>query len=149
VPATVDWQAGPRLVADADLIAAVDAALAHGGRPGAEVGVVVVDDDSLARMHAEWLDDASPTDVISFDLGDDLEGPAGEVYVSVDRARAVAAERGLDPARELVLYVVHGVLHLCGFDDHDDGQRLRMRAAEREVLHGLGHPPLAQAEPDA
>jgi probable rRNA maturation factor len=149
VPATVDWQAGPRLVGDDQLVAAVDAALRHGGRAGREVGVVVVDDATLAAMHAEWLDDASPTDVITFDLGDDLDGPAGEVYVSVDRARVVAGERGLDPARELVLYVVHGVLHLCDFDDHDEPDRLRMRAAERAVLASLGHPPAPEAEPDA
>jgi probable rRNA maturation factor len=149
VPATVDWQAGPRLVPDEELVAAVEAALRHGGRPGVEMGVVVVDDATLAAMHAEWLDDASLTDVITFDLGADLDGPAGEVYVSVDRARAVAAQRGIDPARELVLYVVHGVLHLCGFDDHAEEDRRRMRLAEREVLVDLGYPAQPAAEPDA
>ena len=81
------------------------------------------------------------TDVMSFDLGDDENGPAGELYVSVDRARAVAAERGVSLERELTLYVVHGALHLCGFDDHEESERERMRGAEREVMERLGFPP--------
>jgi probable rRNA maturation factor len=103
--------------------------------------VVFVDDADLARMHGEWLGDGSPTDVISFDLGEDEPGPVGELYVSAERARAVAAERGLDERRELALYVVHGALHLCGFDDHEPAERERMRAAEAIVLGSLGYAP--------
>ena len=66
-------------------------------------------------------------------------GPVGELYVSEPCARRVAAEQGIDPRRELALYVVHGALHLCGYDDHEDADRLRMRAAEREVLSRLGY----------
>jgi probable rRNA maturation factor len=124
----------PRGLGDARIRRAVEAALAHGGRPELELGIVFVDDPDLARMHAEWLDDPAPTDVITFDLGDEGGGPGGELYVSTERARAVARERGLDPIREHLLYVVHGALHLCGFDDHERRDRARMRAAERKVL---------------
>jgi len=58
--------------------------------------------------------------------------------VSVDRAREVAEERGLTWEREVVLYVVHGTLHLCGFDDHEDEDREAMRGAEAAVLARLG-----------
>ena len=102
-----------------------------------ELGIVFVDDATLARMHAEWLDDATRTDVITFDLGDDVHGPAGELYVSTERARDVAARRGLDVVREHLLYVVHGALHLGGFDDHQPRERARMRRAERAVLASL------------
>ncbi len=141
VAVSVDWQAGPRLLSDQAVAAAVEAALAHGGRPGIEIGVVLVDDATLGALHARWLGDPAPTDVMSFDLGADREGPAGEVYASVDCARRVAAELDLDPGRELLLYLVHGTLHLCGFDDRSAAQRARMRSAEREVLAGLGYPP--------
>ena len=138
----VTWAAEgpePPLLAPEAVRAAAAAALAHGGRAGAELEVVFVDDERLASMHGEWLGDDSPTDVITFDLGNDTDGPVGELYVSEPCARRVAAEQGIDPARELALYVVHGALHLCGFDDHADDDRARMRAAEREVLAALGY----------
>lgn len=128
-------------LSDADLARAAEAALEHGGRPGLELSVVLVDDPALAELHARYLDDPGETDVISFDLGEDEPGPAGELYVSVDRARARARTRGVEPGRELALYVVHGALHLCGFDDHEPGERAAMRAAEREVMARLGYPP--------
>ncbi len=119
---------------------AVAAAFEVGGEaaPRRELSIVFVDDDELAGMHAVWLDDPSATDVITFDLGDDDSGPAGELYVSVERAAAVASARGLDPLRELMLYVVHGSLHLCGFDDHEPRERREMRAAERRAFTKLG-----------
>jgi len=139
----VDWQVEPALLDDAAVAAAVRAALAHGGRAGLHVGVVLVDDATLAELHDRWLGDPSPTDVIAFDLSDgdpDESGPQGELYVSVDCARRVAAELGGDPARELALYLVHGSLHLCGHDDHEPDERAAMRAAEAAVLAELGYP---------
>jgi probable rRNA maturation factor len=146
VPVRVAWQAGPALVADVQLVAAVEAALAHGGRAGLEIDLVLVDDAFLAELHGQWLGDRAPTDVISFDLGEDPAGPAGEVYASVDCARRVAQEQGHDPGRELVLYVIHGVLHLCGYDDHEPGERRAMRRAEREVQVALGLDPLPSTD---
>ena len=103
------------------------------------IDVVMVDDPTLAALHARFLGDPTPTDVMAFDLGHEGGGPEGEIYVSLDRARAVAAARGADVARELALYLVHGALHLCGFDDHAEAERERMRAAETSVLDGLGY----------
>lgn len=128
------------------------AALAHGGAPDLALTVVLVDDGTLTEMHGRYLDDPTPTDVITFDLredaapsagdpaaGDPSAGPDGELYVSLDCARRVAAERGRRVEDELALYVVHGALHLCGHDDQDEPARRRMRAAERTVLEGLGY----------
>lgn len=127
---------------DAELLErAARAALAHGGEPGRAVDLVVVSDEALAELHGRFLDDDSPTDVMAFDLGDEDDGPSGEVYLSLDMARRVAAERGVSLARELSLYAVHGCLHLCGYDDHEEEDRRAMRAAEREVLDALGFPP--------
>ncbi len=137
---------------DAAVARAVEAALLHGGRPDRVVDVIFVDDPTLARMHGEFLDDPTETDVITFDLEDapgsdrppdpegdaDGRGPDAELYVSVDRARAVAPGLGSSVEQELTLYVVHGALHLVGFDDHDPEDRRAMRAAEAEVMSGLG-----------
>jgi probable rRNA maturation factor len=140
--AEITWAScGDAPVDDAAITAAVAAALEHGGRPGTLLAVVLVDDATLAELHREHLDDPSATDVITFDLGDEAPGPAGELYVSVERARTVADRRGVSPARELVLYVVHGVLHLCGYDDASEEERVRMRAAEAAVMARLGYEP--------
>ena len=143
----VVWDVAEPVLEEGQVARAVAVALRLGGRPGLLLAIAFVDDESLARLHADRLGDPSRTDVMAFDLGQDGHGPAGELYVSVDRARAVSARRGVALERELLLYVVHGVLHLCGFDDHEDEQRRRMRAAEASVLAELGfEPDLARHE---
>ena len=132
---------GPPALAEEAVERAITAALDLGGRPDIELAVTFVSEAALTRLHAEHLDEPTATDVITFDLGSEGVGPAGELYVSVERARAVAAKRGVTPERELTLYVVHGVLHLCGFDDREPEAAARMRTAEAEVMALLGHPP--------
>lgn len=140
LPAEVVWTVpGPPLLSEVEVQAAVAAALEHGGRAGIPLAVVFVSDHELARLHARHLGDPSRTDVMAFDLGEEGRGPAGELFVSVERARAVARARNLAPERELTLYVVHGCLHLCGHDDHAPRARARMRRAERAVLARLGY----------
>ena len=134
----IAWGVRARPLTDRAIRAAVRAALAHGGRAGINVEVALVSDRHLASIHGRFLGDPAPTDVISFDLGEDGDGLAAEIYVSVDRARAVARERGDPVERELALYLVHGALHLCGFDDRSVKDRARMRAAESLVLESLG-----------
>ena len=114
----IEWLTPERPLADDRVRAAVQAALEHGGRGECGLSVVFVGDEQLAEMHAEWLDDPTQTDVITFDLGDSGAGPAGELYVSVDCALRLAPTRPVSVERELALYLVHGALHLCGYDDH-------------------------------
>jgi len=138
--AEIAWTvSGPRLLSDEEVRRSVAAALEYGGRDLSLVSVVFVGDEELAALHQTHLGDPSVTDVLTFDLGETGGGAAAELYVSVERARAVARERGFDPERELALYLVHGCLHLCGFDDREPRKRARMRAAERAVLTRLGY----------
>lgn len=130
----VAWSVPRGILHDRDVRTAVRAALLHGGREQLEVDVALVSDEELASIHERFLDDPSPTDVISFDLGEGGEGPAAEIYVSVDRAIEVARKRGVPASDELRLYLVHGTLHLCGYDDRQPGDRARMRRAESAVL---------------
>ncbi len=134
----VAWSVPRGILHDRDVRTAVRAALRHGGREQLEVDVALVSDEELASIHERFLDDPSPTDVISFDLGEGGGGPAGEVYVSVDRAIEVARKRGVPASDELRLSLVHGALHLCGYDDREPGDRARMRRAESAVLGALG-----------
>jgi probable rRNA maturation factor len=136
---------GPRWLSERDVRAAVTAAFDHARRRRIAIDVVLVDDRTLAELHERFLGDPSPTDVMAFDLSGDAAAIAGgveaEIYASHECARRVAAARGVHPARELCLYVVHGALHLCGFDDRSAGARRRMRRAEARIMKALGFPP--------
>jgi rRNA maturation RNase YbeY len=135
----VAWSVRKRFLGDREIRACVRAALRHGKREGIDVSVALVSDAELAALHGRYLGDPSPTDVISFELGGEHGGPMAEICVSVERAAEVARRRRLDPAGELRLYLVHGALHLCGFDDHSPRDRARMRRAEARVLCALAH----------
>ena len=106
--------------------------LAFARRPGLPVSLLLTDDAEMATLHGAWLDDATPTDVMSFSI----DGEA-ELVVSVTTARAVAKRLGHAVRAEVALYIVHGLLHVLGFDDTTKSARLRMRAAERAVMQRL------------
>lgn len=111
------------------------------GADAAEIGVVVVDDRRIARLHDEWMQDPEPTDVITFDLGSDPPRRlVGDIAVSAETANRLAKELGWQPRQELAYYILHGLLHLAGYDDLTPGERRRMRKAEREVLVAVGLP---------
>jgi probable rRNA maturation factor len=112
--------------------------------PAGEISLVFLTGAALARLHGDFLGDASPTDVITFP-GDPPEGFAGEICLSVDCAAGEAAKRGQPLARELTLYLVHGWLHLAGLDDRDAAGRRAMRRNERRLLAALTR---ARALPD-
>lgn len=101
--------------------------------PPGELSIAFLTDSALARLHASFLDDPSPTDVITF-AGAPAFGQAGEICVSADKARAFAAGHRHDFSEELTLYVVHGWLHLAGHDDRQPARKKRMRAAEARAL---------------
>lgn len=140
----VTWATGEPLLPDGDVERAVEAAIECASSDPLDLDVIFVDDPTLADLHGAFLGDASVTDVMAFPLaGEDADegGPDGEIYVSVDRAAAVARARRVELRRELTLYVVHGTLHLCGHDDHDPKRRAEMRKAEARVMERLGFTP--------
>ena len=111
----------------------------HEAGEGACIDVAVVDDPSIHRLNRERLDHDWPTDVISFLY--EAEPIAGELIVSADTAERAAAEYDWDPQAELALYVVHGTLHLLGYDDQTDEDRAEMQRAESRVLATFGWTP--------
>jgi probable rRNA maturation factor len=101
----------------------------------AEVSVSLVDDAAIAPINRRYLDHEGPTDVITFPLSPpDSDELAGEIVISAETAAREAAARRLDPVDELRLYLVHGLLHLCGRDDRDANDRRRMHARQEELL---------------
>jgi probable rRNA maturation factor len=117
---------------------AVAAARALRSRRTGALAVALVDDREIRRLHRDHLGLDSPTDVLAFPLGGAPGGLLGEVVASAETAARIARERGHPAREELLLYVVHGVLHLLGFDDHAPAERKKMRAAERAALRAAG-----------
>jgi probable rRNA maturation factor len=110
--------------------------------PNDGIAVNIVDNHTIRGINEQFLSHEGPTDVITFDYRDDEApegGPrtAGEIIVSSDFAATAAAEYGKTVSAELALYVVHGLLHLSGCDDHDDVDRAEMRQREAECLAEL------------
>ncbi len=159
----------PRLGLDrravARVIHALDAHAARfrGGCPPGELSLVFLPDAALARLHADFMGDPTTTDVITFS-GDPAAGLAGEICVSADAAQrhvnsfVAPASAGIrkNPAeagttnssakrlaarfsRELTLYLVHGWLHLAGYDDLEPAKKRVMRRAESRALALLRH----------
>lgn len=115
----------------------------------AEIVVALVDDATIHQVNREHLEHDFPTDVISFVYeafrnADDYKEAVnvrgyglhldGELVISVETAIRMAQEYDWEVLDELRLYLVHGLLHLCGYDDLSDEERVLMRVAEREVL---------------
>jgi probable rRNA maturation factor len=107
-----------------------------GGCPEGFLSVALMTDRSLARLHARYLGDPSATDVITF-AGDAAHRAAGEICVSVDAAARRAGRSRAALSRELTLYVVHGWLHLAGYDDASPASKRAMRRAEARAMRLL------------
>ena len=110
----------------------------------AELSVAFVDNATIHALNKRYLDHDEPTDVLSFPLSEPgARKLSGELVIGAEVARAQAAERGHDVQAELALYVIHGLLHLCGYDDQTDEGAAEMRRMERHYLRELGLPDIA------
>jgi probable rRNA maturation factor len=111
----------------------------------AEISVAFVDNPTIHTLNKRYLHHDEPTDVLSFPLTEpNAKKLAGELVIGVEVALAQAQERGHDVQQELALYVIHGLLHLCGYDDKSDAAAREMRQRERHYLTALGLPDIAE-----
>ena len=92
-----------------------------------------LDDDDITEMNVKHLEHNYPTDIITFGY---LEGKrvSGEVFIGWQTVRGNAMDRKLDFLDELCRVLVHGLLHLMGFDDHSDAEKEEMRREEEKCL---------------
>lgn len=104
-----------------------------------EVTVHLISNVEMCNLHAEYFNDPSPTDCISFPL----DGPEedyrilGEIFVCPEIAIEFTKKKGGNPYLETTLYIIHGLLHLMGYDDISKNDRIEMRAAEKKHLDHL------------
>jgi probable rRNA maturation factor len=101
------------------------------GIEDAELSISLVTEDEMAGLHERYLHEAGPTDVLSFPLDDEAGADGLRQLGDVVIAPVIAARNnGDDPAAELRLLLVHGILHLLGHDHMDDGERAEMWARQ-------------------
>lgn len=121
------------------------------------LSVTLIDDATMQRLHAEHCDDPTTTDVLTFDLrdeaaiatpGESISHIDGDLVICRDEARRQAAARGHDTREELLLYAVHGLMHLLGEDDHDEADYQKMHEREDDLLTRLGLGPLFHGRGD-
>jgi probable rRNA maturation factor len=108
--------------------------------PLRELSIALVGDRRMGELHRRFMGIDGPTDVLTFPLDEDRRGRAisGEVVVCVPEARRQARRLGSRIEHELLLYGLHGMLHLCGFDDRTKGGFERMHQAEDDILTRIG-----------
>ncbi|MCS7178682.1 MAG: rRNA maturation RNase YbeY [Anaerolineae bacterium] len=122
------------------------ATLAHQNAPDVEVAIVITDDESMQELNRRFRGVDAPTDVLAFP--NEARGPfvsapgfpryLGDIAISYPRAEEQAAEAGHSTQAELQLLVVHGLLHLLGYDDQSEPERARMWAVQEAILRHLG-----------
>ncbi len=114
-------------------------ALSALGRSDRDVDLTVVDDREMRRLNRRYLRARRPTDVLAFRLELESSGPSrllGEVIISAETAARQASRLGIPVTLEMELLLVHGLLHLVGYDDHVPEEARLMHERERDILSG-------------
>lgn len=125
-PVQLSLPAVRTIVADAwPLICEAEGGASVLGQLG-EVGFVLVSDARIAALHRQFMNDPSPTDVITF--------PHGEIVISAETAKREAQQRALSLPEEIARYAVHGLLHLAGWSDTTPRDGAAMRAIQEKIL---------------
>jgi probable rRNA maturation factor len=118
--------------------------LSVSGCPDAELSILIVDDEQIRALNRDYLQRDKPTNVISFSMQEGAGGGInplmlGDVVISADTAARDASEAGIPFESELHFLLLHGILHLLGYD-HERGTEadaLKMEEREREIFHIL------------
>lgn len=114
------------------------------GKPKNELSVLLVDDHAIRRLNRVYLNHDRPTDVLSFpqpkDPASPYPYPLGDVVISVETAARQAKDQGHSLARELALLLIHGILHLFGYDDTTPAARRRMWAKQSRLIEIVEKP---------
>ena len=105
----------------------------------AAVHIAIVDDAGIIKVHRQFLQKDTTTDVISFDLSDEFDpGQTFQIVVNAEMAKRQAEKRNHSPEAELALYITHGLLHNLGFDDINEKDAKKMHETEDDILQECG-----------
>ena len=105
----------------------------------AKLSFAFVDNNEIKRLNKKYFDSDDVTDVIAFPLDNHKNALNGEIVVSVETAVDTADKENLDAEGEIILYVVHGLLHLLGYSDVNREDAIIMHEKESKILKALGY----------
>lgn len=105
------------------------------GKKKMKISLVYVNDAEIAKLNERYLNHQGPTDVLSFPYA----SGEGEVIASGETAMEEAKARGIDPQGELLLYTIHGILHLLDYDDKSPEEAKEMHAKEKDIITQMGY----------
>ena len=112
--------------------------LKPGGSSGrAELELVFLDNAQIKPLNKKFKGEDRPTDVLSFDLGAGTGSFFGNIYISVDKALENSKIFETTLQEEFILYIIHGILHLTGYDDETKKERVKMEARQEILLRKL------------
>ena len=121
--------------------AAIEAALDQYAAPEGEVNVLVTDDATIQSLNLQFRGIDSPTDVLTFPGDEEPDSPLGEIAISLPYAKRQAIVRGVSLTQEICFLAIHGALHICGFDDESEPDRIAMVDAMNVVAVRAGLKP--------
>lgn len=98
------------------------------------IGIIFVDHAESREINRRFLGHDYPTDVIAFPYDDAEDETRGEIYVNVERAREQSVEYGVAYENEIARLIIHGMLHLAGYDDQNPASRSKMREKEDKLV---------------
>lgn len=108
-----------------------------------QINLLLIDDSRMIQLHQQHMNLPTTTDVLSFDLRDDPGDPVqADLAICLDEAKRQAKSRGHEWKMELLLYALHGMLHMLGHDDLTTKAYRAMHRREDELLQQAGFPPL-------
>ena len=113
-------------------------ALAFLHRDYSEISIRIVGEQEMSELHVTHSGVEGTTDVLTFDHGGDEHSVHADIAVCIDVAVEEAKKRGHALQHELLLYIVHGILHCCGYDDSNEKAHALMHAEEDRVLSAIG-----------
>ncbi|MCE2800219.1 MAG: rRNA maturation RNase YbeY [Planctomycetaceae bacterium] len=102
-----------------------------------EISIAIVDDPQIHQVNLQFLKHDYPTDVISFDTTESDHFLEGEIIASADTALRVASKNHWPASHELLLYIIHGMLHVIGLDDKSLAKSKQMRSEERHYIEAI------------
>ena len=108
----------------------------------AEISVALVDNERIAQINERYREDSDPTDVLSFLLEEDIDGKGtmlADVIASCEMAKTNANKLSISPQAEIMNYIIHGLLHVLGYDDDTIKSRNKMNKLQRAVLEDFGY----------
>ncbi len=121
--------------------------------PPAELSIAIVGDKRMADMTEQYTHRRYRTDVLAFELSDPTDRClVAQIVLNSQLARHLARRLKIDPKAELALYLIHGLLHLTGYDDHNNNDALKMHRQALKYLKKAGFtvtPPLKNLRPTA